>query len=70
MLYMYSRYKIPVNKNTLSLFKVWNKIDPPGKQEKARNNIIERMQGNRNPYIDKPGIAEGRNLTMLKLIDE
>ena len=69
MLYMHSRYKIPVNKDTLSLFKVWNKIDPPSKQEKARNNIIERMQGNRNPYIDKPGIVEAKNLTVLKAKD-
>ena len=66
---MYSRYKILVNKNTLSLLKVWNKINPSSKQGKAHNNIIEGMQGNRNPYIDKPEIAEGINLTMLKLID-
>lgn len=66
MLYMHSRYVIPIDKNSLALFKVWNKIDPPSKQEMFRNNIIERIQGNRNPYIDKPSLAEKQNLTMLK----
>ncbi|MFT5350905.1 MAG: deoxyribonuclease-1, partial [Gammaproteobacteria bacterium] len=47
-------------------FKVWNKIDPPSKQEKIRNDRIERLQGNRNPYIDKPSLAERQKLTMLK----
>ena len=67
MLYMHSHYNVPVDKNALVLYKVWNRIDPPSKQEKARNNIIERLQGNRNPYIDRPGLAEKRQLTMLKV---
>ena len=66
MLYMHSRYDIPVEKNALVLFKVWNRIDPPSKQEKVRNDIIERLQGKRNPYIDRPSIAEQSKLTMLK----
>ncbi len=66
MLYMHSRYDIPVEKNALVLFKVWNRIDPPSKQEKVRNDIIERLQGKRNPYIDTPSIAEQNKLTMLK----
>lgn len=66
MLYMHSRYNIPVDNNSLVLFKVWNKIDPPSKQEKIRNDRIERLQGNRNPYIDKPSLAERQKLTMLK----
>ena len=66
MLYMHSRYDIPVEKNALALFKVWNRIDAPSKQEKVRNDIIERLQGQRNPYIDRPSIAEQRKLTMLK----
>ena len=66
MLYMHSRYNIPVDKESLALFRIWNKIDPPSQQEKIRNNIIERIQGNRNPYIDKPSLAESQKLTMLK----
>ncbi len=66
MLYMHSRYDIPVEMKALVLFKVWNKIDPPSKQEKKRNNIIEGLQGSRNPYIDTPNLADRRKLTMLK----
>ena len=66
MLYMHTRYNIPVDKKNLVLFKVRNKIDPPSKQEMMRNNIIERLQGNRNPYIDQPSLAEKKRLTMLK----
>jgi len=66
MLYMHSRYNIPVDEKSLILFRIWNKLDPPSKQEKLRNNIIERIQGNRNPYIDRPALAEQQKLTMLK----
>jgi deoxyribonuclease-1 len=66
MLYMHKQYNIPVSKNNLVLFKVWNRIDPPSLQEKKRNDIIERLQGNRNPYIDTPKLAEKQKLTMLK----
>ena len=67
MLYMHSKYDIPLQYEDLVLYKAWNKIDPPSKQEKARNYIIEKLQGNRNPYVDRPGLAESRKLTLLKL---
>jgi deoxyribonuclease I len=66
MLYMHSRYNIPVDGKSLLMLKMWNKIDPPSKQEMMRNNMIERLQGNRNPYIDSPALAEKLTLTMLK----
>lgn len=52
VLYMHSRYNIDVNRDSLILLKKWNLEDPPSKQEKNRNNIIEAIQGNRNPYVD------------------
>ena len=67
MLYMHSRYDIPIDKKSLIMFKIWNKLDPPSNQEKIRNNIIERLQGDRNPYIDNPSLADQQKLTMLKL---
>lgn len=66
MLYMHSNYGIPVEKNLLRLYRVWNKMDPPSKQEMARNNIIERLQGKRNPFVDQPASA-GRQ--KFKVID-
>lgn len=32
----------------------WNKLDPVSEQEKMRNNNVEAIQGNRNPFIDDP----------------
>lgn len=35
----------------------WNQIDPPSKVEMNRNNYIESIQGNRNPFIDYPQLV-------------
>lgn len=40
--------------NRIGQFMEWNKIDPPDDWEKSRNDIIEKYQGNRNPFIDHP----------------
>ena len=36
----------------------WNEIDPVSQEEIVRNNKIEKIQGNRNPFIDYPEIAD------------
>lgn len=56
--YMHSEYGVPVDKKMLGQLKLWNRQDPPSKQESLRNNIIEELQGNRNQYIDNPTMAE------------
>ncbi|MFA6598611.1 MAG: endonuclease [Ignavibacteriaceae bacterium] len=38
----------------LSLLLQWSKDDPPDAWETARNNYIETVQGNRNPFVDHP----------------
>ncbi|MBS9766583.1 MAG: endonuclease [Flavobacteriaceae bacterium] len=35
----------------------WNIEDPVSKFEEQRNNLIEKAQGNRNPFIDNPYLA-------------
>jgi len=55
---MYSQYGLPVEKAMLEQLKRWNRTDPPSQQEMLRNNLIEDIQGYRNPYIDKPAMAE------------
>ncbi|WP_312469698.1 endonuclease [Neobacillus sp.] len=32
----------------------WSKMDPPDAFEKHRNDVIQSIQGNRNPFIDHP----------------
>jgi len=38
----------------------WHESDPPSKEEKRRNDKIEQIQGNRNPYIDNPDFIKKR----------
>ena len=36
----------------------WHRQDPVSQKEIDRNNAIEKMQGNRNPFVDYPCLAE------------
>lgn len=38
--------------------KEWNRIDPPSAVEVNRNNYVESVQGNRNPFIDYPQLVD------------
>lgn len=32
----------------------WNNLDPVSETEKMRNDTVEKIQGNRNPFVDHP----------------
>ena len=36
----------------------WNRIDPPSEVEKLRNETVQKIQGNRNPFVDHPEIVD------------
>ena len=42
----------------LSALKQWHNDDPPSDEEKHRNNLIFQIQGNRNPFVDNPGMVD------------
>ena len=42
----------------IAMFLQWNREDPPDEWELARNQRVERFQGNRNPFIDEPDLAD------------
>lgn len=42
----------------LCLLLSWHHQDPVSAKELARNEAIYQLQGNRNPYIDRPGFAD------------
>lgn len=44
--------------NNLEMFLRWNREHPPDSDELIRNNRVESFQGNRNPFIDDPSLAE------------
>lgn len=57
MFYMADRYKeqglVIFEKQARMLYK-WHQADDPSDLEKHRNDVIEKLQGNRNPFIDTP----------------
>ncbi|MCQ2801884.1 MAG: endonuclease [Bacilli bacterium] len=36
----------------------WNEMDPPSETEKIRNNVVQGIQGNRNPFVDHPELMK------------
>lgn len=44
----------PAYMGLLSTLLAWHQADPPDAAERARNEVIQSFQGNRNPFIDHP----------------
>ena len=40
------------------VLKLWNKLDPVSDVEKLRNNTVQKIQGNRNPFVDYPELVD------------
>ncbi len=53
VLYMSDKHGIELFKRQKNLMLDWHKADPSDAEEKRRNNIIQIIQGTRNPYIDE-----------------
>lgn len=50
--YMEWKYGIPVPENRRKLYESWNQLDPPDTFEIRKNEIIEKIQKVKNPFID------------------
>jgi endonuclease I len=69
IMYMYVRYPTQCSANSVgagsntysvdmpNVFLDWNAQDPVSQYEINRNNILNILQGNRNPFIDNPNLA-------------
>ena len=69
MMYMYVRYNTrclatnvgsgatSYNVDMPDIFLEWNEEDPVSDFERIRNNTLQSIQGNRNPFIDNPYLA-------------
>lgn len=61
MFYMESRYKkLSLFKKQADILLKWHFKDLPSEEEKWRNDKIEQIQGNRNPFIDNPELIKQR----------
>ncbi len=61
MFYMADRYGpdgLMLFKKQAQLLMQWHQMDQPSKHEHERNDLIEQLQGNRNPFIDDPETLE------------
>ena len=61
MFYMADQYKadgLVLFEKQARLLYQWHKSDPPSRSEKDRNSVIERLQGNRNQFIDQPELLD------------
>lgn len=54
LFYFSVRYKMPINPEQEEFLRRWNDLDPVDEAEMTRNAAIEKLQGNRNPFIDHP----------------
>lgn len=64
MAYQYRQNGLKLFSKQQRLLQQWHQSDAPSEHEKSRNNKIEKLQGNRNPFIDEPAqldklIADG-----------
>lgn len=46
------------NKRARELMLAWHKSDPVGLKEQERNDAVYEKQGNRNPFVDYPWLAD------------
>jgi len=42
----------------VNLLLAWHRADPVSQKERERNDAVQRIQNNRNPFIDHPELAE------------
>ena len=57
MFYMADRYRaegLEIFAKQAKLLLRWHRNDPPSATEKRRNDVIEKIQGNRNIFVDDP----------------
>lgn len=57
MLYAAAVYHVPLAPTAFEVLRAWHHDHPPEAWERDRNDRIARLQGNRNPLIDRPNDA-------------
>lgn len=58
MFYMQDMYDLVIFNRQGALLKRWHRQDPVSAHERRRNEVIERIQGTRNKFIDQPELVD------------
>jgi deoxyribonuclease-1 len=58
MFYFSTRYNMPIDPAQEGVLRQWHKADVVDAFEMNRNSAIEKIQGNRNPFIDNPALVD------------
>lgn len=58
LFYFATRYQMKINDTQEYFLKKWHKEDPVTEIDILRNDRIENIQGNRNPFIDFPNLVD------------
>jgi deoxyribonuclease I len=57
LFYFAVRYNLRLSSTEEFYLKKWHREDPVDEQEEIRNDMVEELQNNRNPFIDYPGLV-------------
>jgi len=58
MFYFSTRWGVDIAQTEEATLRRWSNEDPVDSRERARNEAIARIQGNRNPFVDCPTLLE------------
>lgn len=58
MLYFAVMYNQHIPADEEKVLRAWNKEDPVSPSEKRRNEYINKLQHNRNPFVDRPDFVD------------
>ena len=56
--FTYSNGRAGFTSTALNMLLKWHRNDPVSAKERRRNNMVEEVQGNRNPFVDAPDLVE------------
>lgn len=56
--YFATRYQMKISPPEETELRQWNSQDPVDEAEFNRNNEVEKLQGNRNPFVDFPTLVD------------